>query len=495
MAFIAEKIASKASPEEGVDPLRLAAYVALITGTVIHFIGLDQTLWFDETGTGAIVAPSSLKDSFELMLVDVNAPLYYLILHFWTGVFGLSNIALRVPSAIFAAAAAWIALASRSIPTRGLKFYWGALLALWIPGFTFAHEARCYALLILLATFNTILFVQLLLAPARRVAFGWAAVGVLLLLTHYYAGFLIAIQSIILLVRLRGGIVPLWPAALVFVPLPIWLAFHLGHFLPYLNPQIAWYSLLGPSDLWTAIDVLSNFWIVAALAVLLFLASLLWWPRPVSEEERALWLVPAAALVSVGVVVAIGFIRPCFTFRYLMPFGPGALFGLALIFCRIRRNWEFAPLIILCFYSAIAFIVVASQINSPGRAFSFERAAQALMAAKTDRIVLFFDNPANRTIDPRLLTATGRFFFMRAGVPVEVTPVFFGANEDPNKRLIEEARAHDAAILWIYYTGFRGTVARLHPPMIDVVDKTWTCRDFGRDHYGIVACRQKTKAA
>jgi hypothetical protein len=118
------------------------------------------------------------------------------------------------------------------------------------------------------------------------------------------------------------------------------------------------------------------------------------------------------------------------------------------------------------------------------KAYNFEAASTALMAAGVHRMVFLFDNPLSQVWDRGQLAAIGGFFFRRAGVPVEVEATVVPPGEDPNARLLAQAK-RPGAILWIYDLEVPGTAAQTSPPRIGA---PWTCRDFGRGKVGVIAC-------
>jgi uncharacterized membrane protein len=74
----------------------------LILAFALRIINLSQSLWLDE----AITALTVKNYDFINIITgfakgDFHPPLYYLILKFWTNLFGYSEIALRMPSVIF----------------------------------------------------------------------------------------------------------------------------------------------------------------------------------------------------------------------------------------------------------------------------------------------------------------------------------------------------------------------------------------------------------
>ena len=59
-----------------------------------------------DPGPAAIAGQTTFGGFWRQVWLDVvNAPLYYLVMHLWQGLFGLSDVSLRLPSAIFGAAA------------------------------------------------------------------------------------------------------------------------------------------------------------------------------------------------------------------------------------------------------------------------------------------------------------------------------------------------------------------------------------------------------
>jgi hypothetical protein len=477
------------------DPLLALAYTALLLATPLHFINLDKPLWLDENWTGAIVAPNSLGAVFRQILFDVNAPFYFLLEHFWTTVFGLSNVALRLPSALFAAAAAFVVIASRIPIDKDTKILWAALLALWIPGLDYAQEARCYALLFFLATFNAVFFARLLVNNDTRSAVAWAAVSLLLILTHYHALLLVGMQGIIVLAWQRSKALALWPALIVFLPLLPWMAFRIGLISRFLDPQVTWYWLLQFRDLDKVVEFLANSGFVAGFALLMLLVVL--WRRAHAKAATVqvdpLWLVFVASFVPALIIIGAGFIRPSFTFRYLIPFGPGLLLGLALVARDAKDTWKLAPFAMLVMFAAVTSTWLVKQIGALDNPYSFEHASQSLIETGTDRLIFFWDNPTAKAIDPQQLAAVGGFFFKRAGAPVEVTAIKLQNGEDPNDRLAKEAEQHDAAVLWLYDLGVGGTAARAHAPTLETFDPALLCQNFGNHRFGIITCRQKDR--
>jgi uncharacterized membrane protein len=480
--------------------LSALAWAALILATPLHFLHLGQTLWLDEVWTGAFAAQNTIGGLFHLILSDVNAPLYYVLEHYSAMVFGLSNVGLRLPGAILAAAAPFTVLVLRTPLAKETNLFWAAALALWIPGLYYAQDARCYALLFFLGTISTALFAQLIIRTERNSACAWAAVSLLLGLTHYDALLLVIAQGFILVAWHRGRAIALWAAALIFAPLPFWMALHMSTVLRYLAPQNSWYWLLSPVDVPRLINFLVNsIWVMLFAALLgllpLWRRKVTTWPsassKPAGRKLDPLWLVFGASLLPALAIIILGFIRPSFSDRYLMPFGPGILLGLALLAQRAKPYWKLAPVLLLLIFAAATGFWAVEQASASGKVYSFERASQSLIDAHVRKIVFFWDNPTSHAMDPQELASVASFFFDRAHAPVTIIPITLSGHEDPNQRLITEAKTADTAVLWLYDTNLPGTKARVHPFTIPAYEPAWHCQNFGDARFGVIACRQK----
>ena len=504
-ALEAEPALEAAAPADGVRapiadritvPLLIVAIVA--SGLVRFVIARGQPMWLDETWTGAIAAQPHWADVWRQIYWDVNAPLYYLFAHVWAAVAGLSDAALRFPSAVFGAAAA-VVVAAWPVAglTRNARLTWAAILACWIPGVWFSGDARCYALLLLLSTLQTLAFGRLLQAPDLKRAAIWAGVATLAILTHYHALILAGLQGVIYLAWSRGRALRTWPAALLFLPAFAWLWIHAPRIAEFARPEVAWY----PRLTWSVLPRGALQFLVgssaitaealAAVAVMgVIVAAALRHrrgrePRP---RDAALWLTVAASVAGAAVVIGLGFFRPSFVDRYLTPFIPGFLLGIAMIAQALARRWALTYVAVALCFLGPAIPWAWRQAHHGWRWYNFEVASDVLMKGDPQKLVFFWDHPATPVEAPAQLDAVGGFFFRRAGHPITVSPVALKPGEEPNARLVAEAKAPRSAILWMYDIGVRGTAARSHRPDIAALDPSLTCRQLGSGSVGILAC-------
>src|SRR5258706_12000379 len=84
-------------------------FVVLLISLVLRLVGLNQSLWLDEATTAKVVMKYNLLEIVPKFSVgDFHPPLYYLVMKIWTSVFGYSEVALRMPSVIFALLTGWM---------------------------------------------------------------------------------------------------------------------------------------------------------------------------------------------------------------------------------------------------------------------------------------------------------------------------------------------------------------------------------------------------
>ncbi|MEV0391599.1 glycosyltransferase family 39 protein [Polymorphospora rubra] len=200
--------------------------LATLAVTLVQ-IGRPQP-WRDELATWS-AATRDLPDLLRMArTVDASATPYYLLVHFWTAVFGDSPTALRLPSALAMATAAGLTavLGSRLFgPRAGLLA--GLLFAVAPSTSRYGQEARPYALVTMLALLTTLLLARALDRPTWRrwLAYGLAVAG--LGLCHLVALTLLAGHAVAVLLALRRTRdrrllrwpVALLPAAVAITPL------------------------------------------------------------------------------------------------------------------------------------------------------------------------------------------------------------------------------------------------------------------------------------
>jgi mannosyltransferase len=206
-AVVDERIDDGSAAEESRPARRLPAWVGpaavvgiVLVGVVARFVQRSP-LWLDEA-LSVNIAQLPVGDLLEALRHDGHPPVYYLLLHYWMAVVGESDFAVRALSGVLAVASlplVWIA--GRRLAGR-TGAVWALIVAATSPYWVrYATETRMYALVMLLVLAGYLLLSDALRAPSWPRLAGITLVSGLLLLTHYWAFYLLATVGLLLVVR------------------------------------------------------------------------------------------------------------------------------------------------------------------------------------------------------------------------------------------------------------------------------------------------------
>ncbi len=120
----------------------------------LRFIALNQSLWLDEATTARVIQHFNLWQIVtQFSPHDFHSPLYYLLLKLWSGLFGYSEVALRLPSVLFSLGAGWFVYLLGKKLINQKAGLWAAALFLFNPLIVYySQEARMYMLATFLLT-------------------------------------------------------------------------------------------------------------------------------------------------------------------------------------------------------------------------------------------------------------------------------------------------------------------------------------------------------
>jgi hypothetical protein len=169
------------------------AFVAIGCVGLVFFSYTRSALWLDEALT-VNLARLPLSQLQGALKHDGAPPLYYVLLHFWTGVFGSGNVASRSMSGLFMAAAVvatWFA-ARRFLGTTGA---WIAAVVMVANPYAirYATEARMYSLEILIVASGIVVFQRAMDQPTPgRLALVSLLVA-LFIYTQYWSFYLLVV--------------------------------------------------------------------------------------------------------------------------------------------------------------------------------------------------------------------------------------------------------------------------------------------------------------
>ena len=358
-------------------PVALALVVALGVAARLHS---PSPLWLDEALSVGI-ARRPVPELLQALRRDGSPPLYYLLLHAWTGAFGTSDTAVRALSAVFSLAClplVW--LTGRRLGGRCTAD--AALLVLAVSPFAvrYATEARMYALVQLLVAAGLLALLRALERPSLARLAPVALVSGLLALTHYWALFALAVAAgVLALLARRDGdraagrtLAALVVGGLLFVPWLPAFAFQLAHTgAPWAAPAHlvdVYYSLTawsgggsGPAVLLTLVTLGLALLAVAGHAA----PGAVVLRRPLSRPALGLLAASVGPLL-LGLVVAI-LVAGSFSPRYSsVSLVPGVLLvALGLRALPERGRWAAAALVAVCgLYGSLALLGSTSRTQA-----------------------------------------------------------------------------------------------------------------------------------
>lgn len=258
----------------------LALGAIMVLGGALRFYGLGiQSLWSDELASWYFSRAGGVLEVVSNVREDIHPPGYFVVLHFAQSVFGDSEWALRLPSAI----AGWLCipaifLLGRRIYSEREGIVAALLVAVSWAGIYFSQETRSYSILILLSIVTAYLWWGMMrglrggrrLPTAETVLYVLAAI--LCAYVHYFGALLVFLQGVALVVlafRAFPKIVLVYaPISLAYV---LWLP-GMAYQMRNSTAQGAW---IGEANLSTFANyVLFIFgrseWLALAAAVLCF---------------------------------------------------------------------------------------------------------------------------------------------------------------------------------------------------------------------------------
>jgi len=190
-------------------------------GALVRFATLgSQSYWFDEAQ-----AAHELHLSLGSMLSFFNAvetapPLYFVVGWVWVHLFGDGAVALRSLSALAGTALIPITfLCGRELVSRRAGLLAAAFVAINPFMVWYSQEAREYILVAAFCGVSLLFFARALRDASTRNIAWWGVFSGLALLTHYFAGFLVAPEAVWLLYVARRRATVIAVAALVVIEL------------------------------------------------------------------------------------------------------------------------------------------------------------------------------------------------------------------------------------------------------------------------------------
>lgn len=178
-------------------PLTIMSVLAI---ALFSFFGINRSIWFDEACSVFEAGHDWEGIIREVKLTESSPPLYFLFLAVWIRIFGISELAVRSPSAIFymLSLVAVYVLGKSIYNDRKTGLLCSFLYMLSPLAIKHAQNARMYSLLGLLVILSTLFFLRLFLLKnnSKKDLALYIIVNMIGIFTHYWFFFMIFSQIV-----------------------------------------------------------------------------------------------------------------------------------------------------------------------------------------------------------------------------------------------------------------------------------------------------------
>lgn len=326
---VPDLIADDATGRSGIRsdrwPARGVAGMLLLLTTLSSLIRLEGArmwFWIDEALTVGI-ASQPLLEIPAVLRMDGSPPLYYLLLHVWSGIFGTGELATHSLSLGFAVACVPVGyVAARTLFDRRAATM-TAILAATIPFLThFARETRMYSLVTFLAMVVSASFVHAFCRRTRNAVPVFALSLTALLYTHNWGIYLVVACALGLLPAAYGSTAPrrvardgalaLAVVVLAYVPWGFVLVGQIG------DTGAPWsFTPSARQVVYELAALVRDERVLVLLAAVVGAGLLELWRRPRSSGGAIAWTLSTLVVVPVGLGWVVAHVEPSWATRYL----------------------------------------------------------------------------------------------------------------------------------------------------------------------------------
>ncbi|CAN5370964.1 hypothetical protein BH11BAC1_BH11BAC1_24310 [soil metagenome] len=330
----------------------------LVLNCFLKFYGIGySSFWIDEAYSVS-QAQRSLTEIFYDCAATDNPPLYFILLHFWCNIFGIAENAVRSMSAVFSITTVLL-LFNYAWKNIGLSIaiFVSLIFSLSTQHLFYAQETRNYALVFLLSILSATYFSKLFSGGKIKSLIFLTLANILLIYTHYIAGFLVACEGIVALFFLRGHkkffFQLLISCAIIILMLVPWLSNVLKH-IPeegkFWLQKPTFYNFKG-----LFIDFAGNKIVTVLMFGIIALGSYRLYRQRHNQLSQAhvfnfIFFITWAFVVPI-MVYTIAFYRPVFLTRYLLYCSIGFYLstGISLEALKLKPQLKFSIAILLLF--------------------------------------------------------------------------------------------------------------------------------------------------
>lgn len=328
----------------------------LLLATHVRLLYLTKAdIWHDEGYTAAIIQ-QPLHDIVTITTTDVHPPLYYVIMHVWQLVFGVSAVSLRGFSMVCGIATiSLLFFLLQKLFSKRIAIFGSFLAALGPFLIRYSDEARMYALAALLAVAATYVFVVAIEQKNKK--YWWLLYGLLMaagFYAQYFLALLLPAHFVYLWLKLGGTRMAIMQIA---KNKNIWIAggFCFLLFLPWLPVMVSQTSRVS-GGFWipevtkltipitlsmflTYDERLVQYFGLLLLPMMVFMSFIL--ARKFHKHQAAIWLLTTWAFLPIVIVYLLSQGRPIYLDRYFTYSAP-AFYSLLAVYVGLIFSSDFS---------------------------------------------------------------------------------------------------------------------------------------------------------
>ncbi len=200
---------------------KLVLYIILFVGLVLRLLFIDKPdgLWNDEYVSWMVSQVPLGKEFVQQVFKQCHMPFYYLYLKFYTGIFGDSDLALRLSSLIPAIPAIYVMYLVGKVKSKDLGLLCAGYSAVSAFLIYYSQEVRFYSLLFLFSALSFLFTLKLISKVSIKNLAGYIISNALILFTHtigfVFVFFNLLFVSAKLFKKYRKQIIVMWSSIFV----------------------------------------------------------------------------------------------------------------------------------------------------------------------------------------------------------------------------------------------------------------------------------------
>ncbi len=171
--------------------------VFILLNILFKTIFVSQESIYGDEPYSIYSSQKSLADLSDIFLHDQNPPLYFLILHFWMKIVGVSDLSAKLLSVLFSVLASFILfLFAKKFFNKQTAVTVSLLFLLSNAQLFYSQEVRPYALIQFLCISSFYFYFNLWKETKKKDLIFLAVINLLLLFSHYLSIFIFVVQFI-----------------------------------------------------------------------------------------------------------------------------------------------------------------------------------------------------------------------------------------------------------------------------------------------------------